>query len=127
MQRRRILITAVKWSKDKEKILEESLAAAYKKYNGKMLVMVGYTAPGLKIASIAIDGGFSVQMFAPDIKVITGEHIETVNGITVTSSSQGEYLKHLVGSADAIMAFDKGDPVVLTASHLKKTVWFPDN
>lgn len=121
---RNILITAIKWTPEYLEALHAALQAAYKKYGSDMVVMVGYTAIGLKIATVAIEHEMSVQMFAPDLN-IQPKAIDVVNGITITSSTKAEYMRYMVGEADAVMAFDKGDPVVLTATKLNKRIWFP--
>ena len=121
---RKILVTAIKWSDEYLNATKKYLIAARQKYSDDLLVIVGYTMIGVKIASIASEVGISVQMFAPDLD-LRPEAIDVVNGITVTSTTKPLYMRQMVEEADAVMAFDKGDPVVLTAAKLSKTVWYP--
>ena len=121
---RKILVTAIKWNEQYLSAVKKYLAAANKKYKGNLLIIVGYTAIGVKIAALASEAGLSVQMFAPDLD-IQPKAIDVVNGITVTSTTKPEYMRQMIQASDAVMALDKGDPVVMTATKLNKQIWFP--
>ena len=121
---RKILVTAIKWNEQYLSAVKKYLAAANKKYKGNLLIIVGYTAIGVKIAALASEAGLSVQMFAPDLD-IQPKAIDVVNGITVTSTTKPEYMRQMIEASDAVMALDKGDPVVMTATKLNKQIWLP--
>lgn len=121
---RKILITAIKWNADYENAVHKGLAAAKKKYKDGLLITVGYTIIGVKIASIAAGENITVQMFAPDLN-IQKQAIDVVSGITVTSTSKPEYMRQMLMSVDGVMALDPGDPIVLAAKLHDKPVWFP--
>lgn len=121
---RKILVTAIKWNAGYLSATKKYMAAANKKYDGDLLIIVGYTATGVKIASVAAGVGLRVQMFAPDLN-IQPESVNVVGGITVTSTTRAEYMRQMIEAADAVMAFDKGDPVVMAAIKLNKRIWFP--
>jgi len=121
---RKILVSAIKWTAERQDVLEKALRSALKKYGDELIILTGYTAPGIKIASMASIVGISVQMFSPDMG-FEPESLNVAKEITVTSSSKGDYMRFMVESSDAVMAFDKGDPVVLTATKLGKQVWYP--
>jgi len=125
MPDRKILVTATAWSPERNSILNGAFEAARKKYGDEMLVIVGYTAPSIQIANIATEHGYTVNMFIPDIDMVQGKHIDAVNGITVTSTPKSKYIRQIVEYSDAVMAFDRGDPVVMAAKRLEKQVWFP--
>ena len=125
---KKIFITAISWDPTRSEVLQEALASAKQKYSN-LVIVVGYSAIALKIASIASIAGLSVQMMAPDIDVITGEHITMVNGITVISTTSAEYSSSVTKDGSfgisGVMAFDDGDPIVLKAMGNGTKVWFP--
>lgn len=122
---RKILVTSLNWDSEKSKVLKRAFAAAKKKYGNDVLVIVGYTAPSIKISSIAAQNGFEVQMFMPSMDSLKPDHLEPNKTITVTSTNKPHYMKDMVSEADGVIAFDKRDPVVMTATRLNKNIWFP--
>lgn len=121
---RKILVTAIKWSPDRFAPLEKLLRVARKKYDGDIVVIVSYTAPGLAIAAVASAAGIPVQMYAQDVN-LNPQALEISGGITVTSSPQPSHMQQMVKAADGIMALDKGDPIALIAAKMGKKVWTP--
>lgn len=122
----KVFITATSWDDERSGILKGLLSAAKKKHGSNMVIMTGYSAIAIKIAAIASTYGFSVQMIAPDISVVGPGHISTPNNITVMSTSKSEYPNAVSAlGADGVIAFDKGDPLVLGAIKSGTEVWFP--
>jgi len=123
---RKIAITAIKWNPEYHNAVRKGLIAAKNKYKDGLLVIVGYTIIGVKIASIAAEIGLTVHMYAPDLN-IQPRALDIVSGITITSTTKPEYMKYMISNADGVMAFDEGDPVVMAAKREGKAVWFPLN
>jgi len=124
---RRIAISAIKWNEEYHNAIKKGLAAAKHKYKDGLLIVVGYTIIGVKIAAIASGENISVQMYAPDLN-IRPEAIDeksSITGITVTSTTKQGYMMQMMKDVDGLIALDKGDPVVMAASRLKKPIWFP--
>lgn len=125
---RKILITATKWSGDRHKILRSALTSATEKYGDNLTIHVGYTAPSLIIAKIARELGINVRMYAPDFRSgVTPKTLTLADNIQVLSLTKSKYMGVLVSESDAVMAFDKGDPVVFNAVRQDKKVWYPTN
>jgi len=86
---------------------------------------VGYTAPCIGIAMVATSMGIQVKVLVPNIKKLKPDHLSATNNITVTSLSELEYMKYLVGLADSAIVLDKKDPLVYHLKRSGKKIWFP--
>lgn len=120
-----IFVTANEWSPNRDDSLKRILTPALTKYGDSLAILVGYTAPSIRIAMIAMDMGIGTQIIAPDLEKIKGSHINTTNSIVVTSKGQLDYLKYIATSSDSAIAFDKRDPIIFHLKKCGKKVWLP--
>lgn len=122
----KVFVTATSWDDDRSMTLKGVLESAREKHGADVTLVTGYSAVAIKIAAIASIFGFSVQMIAPDLKVVGEEHVNTANNITVFSTTPSGYASAIADlGIDGVIAFDKGDPFVLKAISAGIKVWFP--
>jgi hypothetical protein len=122
---KKILFTSSVWKNDMEEVLRKALAAAIKKYGDGITVIVGYTAPHVKIAQIARSMGMRVHAFAPHIDRIPVEHLLVVDGMGITNLGEVDYMKHIATIVDGAVALDDKDPLVFHVASSGKKVWYP--
>lgn len=124
---KRILFTASQWNNGDEVSLKSILGSAIKKYGiDGITVVVGYTAPHVKIASVAYNMGMKVEAFAPDLAAMPPEYLNITSGVGITSLGEIDYMKHVTKLIDGVVALDDKDPLIFHAANNGKQVWIPN-
>lgn len=121
----KILVTATEWNTDRDKELRGILTAGKKKHGDDLTVVVGYTAPHIKIAIISYGLGIKTLAFSPDLESLPSHYLTKSDGISITSLGQIDYLNHVASKVDSVIAFDKNDPLIYHAKKNNKNIWFP--
>lgn len=121
----KILITASEWVPERTKELKKLLAAGRQKYGDDLTVVVGYTAPHVKIATTAFDMGIRTEAFSLNLESMPIDYLLKTDGIIITSLGQIEYLNHVASSVDSVIAFDKKDAFIYHAKKHGKQIWYP--
>jgi hypothetical protein len=121
----RILVTASEWNTDRDKELKKILTAGKAKHGDDLTIVVGYTAPHVKIAMISYDMGIETVAFSPDLESLPSHYLIKSNGITITSLGQIDYLNHVASKVNSVIAFDKKDPLIYHAKKNGKKIWYP--
>jgi len=121
----KILFTATEWVPERMGKLKGILLAAKKKHGDELTVVVGYTAPHVKIAITSYDMGITTEAFSVDLDSMPIEYLIKSNGVSITNLGLINYYDHVASKVDSVVAFDKKDPFIFHAKKHGKKIWFP--